>query len=72
MKNFFDDLENSPPESHEQYLKNLPRYKEFIDKTPNKFLNFHLNDAIKNERYELAAYIKKTAEKRNFKLITTH
>ena len=54
---------------HSEYLENLPAYKEIIDNTPNKFLKFHLENAIKDEQFELAQYIKETAEKRKFNLI---
>ena len=46
----------------------LNKYKELIDKTPNKFLKFHLKDQIQKEHYELAQYIKETALKRGFDL----
>lgn len=71
MNSLFDFLEDIPPETHEKYLQNLPKYKEIIDRTPNKFLDFHLDDSIKKERYELAEYIKQTAIKRNF-ILTKH
>ena len=61
-------IDNIPEDTHEEYLMKLNKYKELIDKTPNKFLKFHLNDQIKKEHYELAQYIKETALKRGFDL----
>lgn len=61
-------LDNIPEDTHEEYLGKLDRYKDIIDRTPNKFLNFHLKDSIQKEHYELAAYIKEVAENRGFKL----
>lgn len=46
----------------------LERYKVIIDKTPDKFLQYHFDWSIKSEHYELSEYIKQTAEKRNLKL----
>ena len=57
-----------PEDTHDQYLSQLDRYKEIIDRTPNKFLRFHLDDCIKKERYELAQYIKDKAQSRGFDL----
>lgn len=62
----FEWIENIPKETHEEYLNNLDKYKVIIDKTPNKFLKFHLNDCLKKERYELAQYIKDKAMTRGF------
>lgn len=59
---------NDEQESHESYLNNLDKYKEHIDQSPNKFLKYHLENALFNEQYELAEYIKQTAKNRNFKL----
>lgn len=59
-------LENIPLDTREQYLDKLAKYKEIIDKTPNKFLDFHLNDSVKKEHYELAQHIKDTANFRGF------
>jgi hypothetical protein len=61
-------LENIPEDTHEEYLSKISDYKEIIDKTPNKFLKFHLDDCIKKERYELAQYIKDKAISREFNL----
>ena len=61
-------IENIPEDTHEEYLSKLDKYKEIIDKTPNKFLKFHLDDCIKKERYELSQYIKETALTREFDL----
>ncbi len=61
-------LDNIPEDTHEEYLSKLDKYKEIIDKTPNKFLSFHLTDCVEKEHYELAEYIKQTALKRNFEL----
>ena len=61
-------IDNIPEDTHEEYLMKLNKYKEIIDKTPNKFLKFHLKDQIKKEHYELARYIKETALKRGFDL----
>lgn len=61
-------LENIPEDTHEEYLSKLDKYKEIIDKTPNKFLKFHLDDCIKKEHYELAQYIKDKALTRGFNL----
>ena len=61
---FERELEEDEP--HELYLKNLETYKNKIDKTPDKYLKFCLQDAVSKEQYELAEYIKKVAIKRNF------
>lgn len=66
---FFIDLDNLTPDTIEEYLLKLPQYKIIIDKTPNKFLAFHLSNAIKNEQFELAEYISQTAKTRNFIII---
>lgn len=57
---------DNTPETHESYLKNLSSYKGIIDRTPNKFLDYHLKNAVNQEQYELAQHIKETAEKRGF------
>jgi hypothetical protein len=54
----FHCIDNIPRDTHDEYLSKLDKYKEIIDKTPHRFLDFHLNDSIVNERYELAQYIK--------------
>jgi hypothetical protein len=64
----FNAMKEAPPESKEDYLKNLPDYKECIDKSPNKFLDFHLKNAIKDEQYELAQHIVDVAKERGFNL----
>lgn len=61
-------IEGIVESTHEEYIKNPPEYKEIIDKSPDKFLDFHMRTAIKNEEYELAQYIKDVAESRGFKL----
>lgn len=61
-------IEDAPEDTHEQYLSNLDKYKVIIDKTPNKFLKFHLDDCIKKEHFELAQYIKDKAESIGFDL----
>jgi len=61
-------IENAPEDTHEQYLRKLDKYKEIIDTIPNNLLRFHLDDQVKKEHYEVAQYIKETAEKRNFSL----
>lgn len=63
-----DCLNNLPPDTHEEYLGKLEEYKKIMDESPNKFLDSHLETALKNEQYELAQYIKDVAEKRKFKL----
>lgn len=65
---FQDWIDNTEPESHQSYLSNLEQYKSYVDESPNKFLKFHLEDALSKEQYELAEYIKQTAKKRNFEL----
>lgn len=62
----FKALNNLPQESHEEYLNNLDEYKKIIDRTPNKFLEYHLKTCLKKEQYELAEYIKITAQNRGF------
>lgn len=69
MNGFINILENLHTDTHEQYLSNIDAYKDIIDRSPNKFLKFHLDDCIKKEHYELAEYIKQTAIKRNFELV---
>jgi len=61
-------LNSIPEDTHEQYLQNLPRYKEIINNTPNHFLQFHLDDVIKKEQYELAEHIKNVANTRGYLL----
>jgi protein-arginine kinase activator protein McsA len=51
-----------PYRTHEQKLKT---YKEIVDKTPDKWLRYHLDWAVENEEYELAAYIRDIAIQRN-------
>ena len=60
----FGLIDNFPQPSIEEYLNNLPKYKEIVDKTPDKWLQFHLDNAIKDEWFELAAYIRDTATRR--------
>ena len=57
MKTILNWIENIPKDTHEQYLTKLDKYKDIIDRTPRKFMNFHLDDCIKKEHYELAQYI---------------
>lgn len=57
-KTIYNLLKNIPEDTHDEYLSKLTKYKKLIDRTPDKFLNFHLTDCIKKERYELAQYIK--------------
>jgi hypothetical protein len=51
-------IKSTPKETHEEYMKNLPTYMNIIDRTPDKFLQYHLDNAVRDERYELAQYIK--------------
>jgi len=50
--------------THEEYIKNLNEFKQAIDNTATGLLRSCLSDSISKERYELAAYIKETIEKR--------
>lgn len=50
--------------SHLSEEEKLKRYKLLIDRTPDKLLNQHLDSAIKDEMYELAAYIRDVAKQR--------
>lgn len=68
VNNLFKALENIPDDTHEEYLEKLEKYKDVIDRTPNRFLKFHLDDQVKKEHYELAEYIKQTAARRQYKL----
>ena len=52
----------------QEYLKKIDSYKKLVDKTPNRFLQYHLDDQVKKEHYEIAQYIKETADKRGFTL----
>lgn len=61
-------IEEAPEDTHEEYLSKLDKYKIIIDKTPNKFLKFHLDTCIKKEQYELAQYITEKAINRGFDL----
>ena len=67
-KIIYNWLENIPNDTHEEYLNKLDKYKEIIDRTPNKFLKFHLDYCIKKEHYELAQYIKDKALDRGFNI----
>ncbi|MCB0474939.1 MAG: hypothetical protein KDC69_04645 [Flavobacteriaceae bacterium] len=51
-------------ETHEQYLEKLDEYKILVDKSPDRFLKFHLDNAVRDEHYELASYIKEEMENR--------
>lgn len=42
----------------------LFKYKKLVDRTPDKWLKYHFDWSVKEEEYELAAYIKSVAEKR--------
>lgn len=42
----------------------LDEYKKLVDRTPDKWLQYHFDWSVKEEHYELAAYIKSVAEKR--------
>lgn len=46
----------------------LAKYKSIIDRTPDKFLKYHLDWSIKVEEFELAAYIRDTATQRGVAL----
>lgn len=46
--------------THQEYLKNLPEYKRLVDGSPSKFLQYHLENAIQDEHFELAKYIQET------------
>ena len=70
-KSILEWLKNIPPDTPSQYMENLNKYKEIIDRTPNKFLKQHLDNSIKDEQYELAQHIKDTADKRGFDLKNT-
>ena len=61
---FFDLIDNCPKPSIEEYLKNLPKYKQMVDNSSDKWLQFILDNAIKDEWFELAAYIRDTATHR--------
>lgn len=65
---FLNIINNISEQNLDEYLSNIDKYKNIIDRTPNKFLKFHLDDSIKKEWFELAHYIKETANKRNFKI----
>lgn len=43
----------------------LAKYKNIIDKTPDKWLKYHLDWSVKEEEFELAAYIRYIAKYRN-------
>ncbi|WP_438423123.1 hypothetical protein [Aquimarina macrocephali] len=62
-------VESTPEETHEEYLKNLEKYKNIIDKTPNNFLKYHLDDQINKEHFELAEYIITIAFERGFSFV---
>lgn len=61
-------LEKEPECTIEDYLANLHKYKEIIDRTPTEFLKFHLEYSVKKEHYELAAYIRDEAARRGHEL----
>lgn len=42
----------------------LNKYKQLVDKTPDKWLQYHFDWSIQEEHYELAAYIKSVAKVR--------
>ena len=69
VNQLFNKLDNLPPDTHEEYLSKLKTYKGYVDDSPNKFLKFHLDTALKLEQYELAQHIKDVAESRNFELM---
>ena len=68
IEQIFNWIDNIPEDTHEEYLSKLDKYKVIIDKTPNKFLKFHLDDCIKKEHYELAQYTKDKALTKGFDL----
>ena len=59
IRSFDDFMDSITPDdagTREFYLKNLDRYKDIIDRSPDKFLNQHLNTAVEKEEFEIAAY----------------
>lgn len=52
------------------YEEFVERAKAIIDKTPDKFLQYHLDDCIKKEYFEVAAYIRDIADLRGVNLKT--
>ena len=72
IQNFADNIEEIEDETHEEYIKKLPQYQELVDKSPDKYLKYHLKNSIEKERYELAQYIKSVAQKRGFNLETNN
>jgi hypothetical protein len=59
---FVNMLCPEPPKISKEEL--LEKYKLLVDKTPDKFLKQHLDWSIKEENFELAAYIRDVAEAR--------
>ena len=66
IDSIIDILSNCIEDTHEKYLNKLPKYKAIIDKSPNKFLGFHLKYCVEKEQFELAQYIKEVAKERMF------
>jgi hypothetical protein len=52
---------NQPEKSKEETLE---AYRSIIDNTPDKWLKYHLDWSVKEEEFELAAYIRDVAKSR--------
>lgn len=59
---FVNMLFPNPPKLSEE--ERVEKYKGFVDKTPDKWLKYHLDWSIKEEEFELAAYIRDVAKNR--------
>lgn len=53
--------------SYEEFVE---KAKTIIDRTPDCFMQYHLDDCIKKEYFEIAAYIRDVAANRGLKLNT--
>lgn len=58
-----DDFVNMLCPTHQKISKEerLEKYKTIVDKTPDKWLKCHLDWAVREEEFELAAYIRDVA-----------
>jgi len=56
MKDFFCNIENYKL-NHKEYIEKIDIIKRLVDRTPNCWLDFHKENAIRDEWYEIAEYI---------------
>ncbi len=63
---FVNMLFPNPPKLSKE--ERLAKFKSIIDKTPDKWLKYHLDWSINEEEFELAAYIRDLATKRGVHL----